>query len=166
MVGVNIPAHFFISPADPQLEFLVDPFGGSISFLQDAEETLARIAGTKIVLDPAFITAKQPMPPRVFLARWLNNLAAVYANVQQDWASAYAISQYMLATRPGDVDVLRDSGVLLYRGKRFAGVKPPHCHFPGLLHLCHMRHLCPHICAICVHTLIRVPLNHRMHRNL
>lgn len=28
MVGVNIPGHFMISPADPELEFLVDAFQG------------------------------------------------------------------------------------------------------------------------------------------
>lgn len=28
MVGVNLPGHFFIAPADPELEFLVDAFNG------------------------------------------------------------------------------------------------------------------------------------------
>ena len=26
MLGCNIPGHFFVSPADPELEFLIDPF--------------------------------------------------------------------------------------------------------------------------------------------
>lgn len=28
LVGVNLPGHFFIAPADPELEFLVDAFNG------------------------------------------------------------------------------------------------------------------------------------------
>jgi regulator of sirC expression with transglutaminase-like and TPR domain len=28
MIGVNIPGHFFIAPANPDMEFLVDAFNG------------------------------------------------------------------------------------------------------------------------------------------
>jgi hypothetical protein len=30
LLGVNIPGHFFLSPADPELEFLIDPFTGGL----------------------------------------------------------------------------------------------------------------------------------------
>ncbi|KAL4432003.1 hypothetical protein ABPG77_000270 [Micractinium sp. CCAP 211/92] len=60
MVGVNIPGHFMISPADPELEFLVDAFqGGEVCFSQDAEETLSRIYRQPIRLDAAFLTPGQ-----------------------------------------------------------------------------------------------------------
>ena len=28
LVGVNLPGHYFLTPADPALEFLIDPFEG------------------------------------------------------------------------------------------------------------------------------------------
>jgi len=51
--------------------------GGEISFLQDAEATLSNIYKRPVQLDPAFLSRKQPVPPRVFLARMLNNLKQV-----------------------------------------------------------------------------------------
>lgn len=118
MVGVNIPGHFFVAPASPDMEFLVDAFeGGSISFLQDAEETLTRIYQRPMQLDPAFISGKHPLPPRLFLTRMLNNLKQVYT-LKKDHGQAYAISCYLRATRPDDLQELRDSGVLLYHLKR------------------------------------------------
>lgn len=119
MVGVNIPGHFFITPANPDMEFLVDAFdGGEISFLQDAEATLSSIYKRPVQLDPSFLSRKQPVPPRVFLARMLNNLKQIY-NLRRNYADAYAISCYMRATRPGDLDELRDSGVFLYQLGRY-----------------------------------------------
>lgn len=118
MVGVNIPGHFMISPADPELAFLVDAFqGGEVCFIQDAEETLSRIYRRPIRLDPAFLTRKQPLPPRYFLARMLNNLKQIY-NLRRSYDQAYAISCYLRATNPDDLAELRDSGVLLYHLKR------------------------------------------------
>jgi regulator of sirC expression with transglutaminase-like and TPR domain len=119
MVGVNIPGHFFITPANPDMEFLVDAFdGGEISFLQDAEATLTNIYKRPVQLDPAFLSRKQPVPPRVFLARMLNNLKQIY-NLRRNYADAYAVSCYLRATRPGDLDELRDSGVYLYQLGRY-----------------------------------------------
>lgn len=51
--------------------------GGEISFLQDAEATLSSIYKRPVQLDPSFLSRKQPVPPRVFLARMLNNLKQV-----------------------------------------------------------------------------------------
>lgn len=53
--------------------------GGEISFLQDAEATLSAIYKRPVQLDPSFVSRKQPVPPRVFLARMLNNLKQVGA---------------------------------------------------------------------------------------
>lgn len=53
--------------------------GGEISFLQDAEATLSAIYKRPVQLDPSFVSRKQPVPPRVFMARMLNNLKQVGA---------------------------------------------------------------------------------------
>lgn len=42
-------------------------------------------------------------------------------NLRRNYADAYAISRYMCATRPGDLDELRDSGVFLYQLGRYPG---------------------------------------------
>ena len=55
------------------------PAGGEISFLQDVEQTLERVYARPVQLDPAFLQRKDPMPPRAFLARMLNNLKQVRA---------------------------------------------------------------------------------------
>ncbi|PSC67808.1 transcriptional regulator [Micractinium conductrix] len=115
MVGVNLPGHFFIAPADPSYEFFVDAFaGGEISFHQDVEDTLTGIYRRPVRLDPAALANRQPLPERTFLARMLSNLKQIY-NLRQSFAEAYAISLYLRATRPGDLEELRDSGVYLYR---------------------------------------------------
>ena len=57
--------------------FCVPVAGGEISFLQDAEATLSNIYKRPVQLDPTFVSRKQPVPPRVFLARMLNNLKQV-----------------------------------------------------------------------------------------
>eukprot|EP00887_Chlorella_sp_A99_P006747 scaffold3.g6747.t1 len=121
LVGVNVPGHFFLAPADPDLDFLIDPFaGGAVSFLeQDAQEVLQRIYQQPVQLDPAFLARKDPLPPRIFLARMLNNLKQIY-NLRRDYSAALVVSKYLRATRPGDLDELRDHGVYLYYLKRYA----------------------------------------------
>lgn len=120
LVGVNVPGHFFLAPADPDLEFLIDPFaGGAVSFLEDAQEVLQRIYQQPVQLDPAFLARKDPLPPRIFLARMLNNLKQIY-NLRRDYSAALVVSKYLRATRPGDLEELRDHGVYLYYLKRYA----------------------------------------------
>lgn len=56
LYGVNIPGHFLLTPANPDLEFFIDAFdGGSIAFLEDAEAMLEKIYGQKVKLDPSFL---------------------------------------------------------------------------------------------------------------
>ena len=46
--------------------------------MQDVEQTLERVYARPVQLDPAFLQRKDPMPPRAFLARMLNNLKQVH----------------------------------------------------------------------------------------
>lgn len=119
LYGVNIPGHFLLSPADESLEFFVDAFdGGSIIFLNDAEERLSQIYGQDIKLDEQFLRRKEQIPSRIFLTRMLNNLKAIYA-MKRDYSAAYTISQYLRATRPGDVEEIKDAGFILWHMKRY-----------------------------------------------
>lgn len=120
LLGVNVPGHFFLAPQSAEAgEFLIDAFeGGRISFLEDAEETLQKIYKQKVKLDPAFLQRKTPLPARTFLTRMLNNLKQVY-KLKENITSCLIISEYLRATRPGDVDEVRDQGVLLFQLKRY-----------------------------------------------
>lgn len=110
-----------------------------MSFLQDVEATLARVYGQAVQVDPRLLAQRSPLPPRTFLARWLTNLkqvpggggrrerpsagALLHAHpaslnphtctqvytARRDFAAAYQISSYLQATRPGDVEELRDA---------------------------------------------------------
>jgi regulator of sirC expression with transglutaminase-like and TPR domain len=119
LYGINIPGHFLLSPADEELEFFVDAFdGGQVVFLDDAEETLGRIYGRPVKLDPAFLRRKEQIPSRVFLTRMLNNLKAVYA-AKKNYSAAYSVSCYLRATRPGDLEELKEAGFILWHLKRY-----------------------------------------------
>ncbi|KAH7619650.1 hypothetical protein Ndes2526B_g06632 [Nannochloris sp. 'desiccata'] len=118
--GVNIPGHFFLSPTDPELEFFIDAYnGGKISFLEDAAETLENIYGRSVKLDPGFLQRKDQIPSRVFFTRMLNNLKAIYA-ARKDYLAALQMSTYLRATRPGDLEEIRETGYILYHLKRYA----------------------------------------------
>jgi hypothetical protein len=90
------------------------------------EATLSIIYGHPVKLDPAVVSAKHPVPSRVFLARWLHNLKQIYAVLHRDWQNAYLINELIRVTRPGDVEVVRDAGVFLYQMKRYGG-EPSAC---------------------------------------
>ena len=118
--GVNVPGHFFLTPTDPEIEFFIDAYnGGKVSFLDDAAETLQNIYGRSVKLDPAFLQRKDQIPSRVFFTRMLNNLKAIYA-ARKDYIAALQMSTYLRATRPGDLEEIRESGYILYHLKRYA----------------------------------------------
>lgn len=117
--GVNVPGHFLLTPADPDLEFFIDAFdGGRVAFIEDAAVTLEKIYGRKIKLDPKFLHRTEQIPARIFFTRMLNNLKAIYA-LQKDYAAALQVSNYLRATRPGDVDEVREHGFILWHLKRY-----------------------------------------------
>lgn len=120
LYGVNVPGHFYLTPADPELEFFVDAFnGGAVSFLDDAAETLKSIYGRPVKLDPGFLRRKEQIASRVFFARMLNNLKAIYA-ARKDYPAALQMSHYLRATRPGDLEEVREAGYILYHMKRYS----------------------------------------------
>ena len=64
LYGCNVPGHFLLTAADPELQFFVDPFdGGRVAVLDEAEATLSRILGARVALDPAFLTRTPPRSP-------------------------------------------------------------------------------------------------------
>ena len=120
LYGVNVPGHFFLTPADTELAFFVDAFnGGSVSFLEDAADTLKSIYGRPVKLDPGFLRRKEQIGSRVFFARMLNNLKAIYA-ARKDYPAALQMSHYLRATRPGDLEEVREQGYILYHMKRYS----------------------------------------------
>jgi regulator of sirC expression with transglutaminase-like and TPR domain len=119
LYGCNVPGHFLLTPADPELQFFVDPFdGGRVAVLDEAEATLSRILGSRVALDPGFLTRTAPLPARTVLARMLNNLRSVYI-ARGNTTGLYAVLRYLRATRPEDAAHVRDAGFALWRMRRY-----------------------------------------------
>lgn len=117
--GVNVPGHFLLTPADPDLEFFIDAFeGGKVAFIDDAAATLEKIYGRKVKLDSGFLHRTEQIPARIFFTRMLNNLKGIYA-VKKDYDAALQVSKYLRATRPGDIDEVREYGFILWHLKRY-----------------------------------------------
>lgn len=112
MEGINFPGHFLIRPISEESEFFVDPFNaGEILFPQDCQERLVQLVDHEIELSPRFL---QPITPRSFLVRMLNNLKHIYLS-QQDIERSLAACERILLVDPDQTEELRDRGLLYYQ---------------------------------------------------
>eukprot|EP00884_Botryococcus_braunii_P016180 jgi/Botrbrau1/3245/Bobra.174_1s0017.1 len=118
MRGVGLPGHFMITPIDPTVNVLVDPFyGGEICFLEDAEHKLLQLHGVQVRVDPAILD--EGVTPRMFLYRMLQNLKDIYLN-NDETEDLLRVQQYLRATHPSAPDEVRDEGLILYALSRYA----------------------------------------------
>jgi len=118
MVGVNLPGHFMIRPADvPECEILVDCFhDGDVLFVEDAEEMLSKLyrlrKGERVTIDRSFLEDNH-LKPRAFYTRMLTNLKSIYFN-KSDYKNALAMCEYQKYCSPdGAIRIMnvRDSGM-------------------------------------------------------
>ena len=117
--GVALPGHFLVGYRTPGLEragtagaLYLDPFNGAT--IRSGADCIAWFRQAHLAGRPFLRHWLDPVPPRPFLIRLLNNLKAVYLE-REDWAAAVSILGYLLAANPRGHDNRRLRGLLYFR---------------------------------------------------
>ena len=101
--GVGMPGHFLVSVKD--LDLFMDPFHhGHLLSAADCHRLIEALYGGKVQWDEDYLA---PTPPRMILARMLNNLRLVYSQAQ-DWGSQVPVLEQMLVIDGKNIVLLRD----------------------------------------------------------
>lgn len=117
LVGVGLPGHFVVKLAGASEEVLVDPFyKGALLDRAECQRRLDAIYGGKVQLTEQFLRA---VSKREVLARMLYNLKRIHLRAG-DEARALRVLDHLLDLQPYALEDLRDRGLMLYRGNRYA----------------------------------------------
>ncbi|MDT9188077.1 MAG: transglutaminase-like domain-containing protein [Limnospira sp. PMC 894.15] len=117
MVGIGMPGHFLIKPEFEDAGIYVDAFGrGEVLFPEDCELRLSEIYGQPMKLRPEFLN---PIAPRQFLRRMLQNLKAIYMNVGE-FEEALKVVERIVILSPDDIKEKRDRGLIYYQLYRWS----------------------------------------------
>ncbi|MBI1798644.1 MAG: transglutaminase family protein [Candidatus Eisenbacteria bacterium] len=115
--GVGFPGHFLVRLAGEPGDLLLDPYRRGMSVHEeDCHRMLARITRGAVEFKPAMIAS---VDKRQMIVRLLHNLKAAYLKRGDDPGALAAIER-ILMLEPGDLDQIRDRGLLLFRMQRFA----------------------------------------------
>jgi len=116
MVGVGMPGHFLIRPVVEEMEVFVDPFrSGELMFVADCQTRFEQMF-PQMKWNLAFLSG---VMPKAFLARMLMNLKAIYFQLEADEA-AVAVLDKLLVLMPGEVQQMRDRGLLHHRLENYS----------------------------------------------
>jgi len=147
--GVGFPGHFLVRLTGEPRDLLLDPYRDGMSVHEeDCHRMLHEISGGKVELrdDHLHSITKHDM-----IARLLMNLKGAYLRADDD-AGALAAVDRLLVLRPGDIEEVRDRGLLLYRMRRYGPALQAIEHYLGArpeapdresleVHLRHLRRL-------------------------
>ena len=101
--GIGMPGHFLVKIED--LDLYMDPFhGGQLLSAGDCRRLAEQMFGTRMEWDEHFLF---PTPPKSILARMLNNLRVIYAQVR-DIPRLAGVLERMLLFDPPNVALHRD----------------------------------------------------------
>ncbi|MEL7224704.1 MAG: tetratricopeptide repeat protein [Cyanobacteria bacterium J06576_12] len=115
MVGVGMPGHFLVRPVVEEMEVFVDPFHqGEVLFLADCKDRFHQLFPNS-QWQPEFLSG---VMPKLFLARILMNLKAIYMQQEAD-AEAVSVLDKLLILQPGAAGQMRDRGLLHHRMKQY-----------------------------------------------
>jgi len=111
MAGIGMPGHFLIRPVFEDAGIFVDPFHrGEILFPQDCEDRLEQIYNRRLKMSPSL---SEPVSPKRFLARMLNNLKLIYLK-REDIPKALGVVEAILLLSPESPQERRDRGLLYF----------------------------------------------------
>ncbi len=117
ITGVGFPGHFIVKYSGLGEEFLIDPFNkGRILTKKDCDEILNRIYGRNIQLQSEFL---EPVTKKQILTRMLQNLKSIYLSSKNS-LKALSVVDKLLLINPGDMNEIRDRGMLYYGLECFA----------------------------------------------
>jgi len=114
--GVGFPGHFLVRLTGEPLDLLLDPYRDGMSVHEeDCHRMLNEISGGKLVLRDDYLHS---ITKHDMIARLLLNLKGAYLRAEDD-RGALAAVELLLVLRPGDVEEVRDRGLLFYRLRRY-----------------------------------------------
>jgi regulator of sirC expression with transglutaminase-like and TPR domain len=114
--GVGFPGHFLVRLTGEQSDLLLDPFSrGMIVREADCQRMLRDTTKGRVSYEPGMIASVRR---RDMLLRLLNNLKNAYIRQGED-ALALGVVEHLLVLTPGDLDEVRDRGLLLFRLQRY-----------------------------------------------
>lgn len=116
MVGIGMPGHFLIRPAQEDIEIYVDPFNqGEVLFTQDCEDRINQLFNGTVDFRPEFL---EPVSSKQFLARMLNNLKTIYLH-KGEMSKVLAAIDRILMLFPDTPYEQRDRGLIYYQTGRW-----------------------------------------------
>jgi len=120
--GVGFPGHFLVRLTGEPRDLLLDPFSDGRSVHdEDCRHMLEEISGGKLEMCDAYLNS---ISKHDMIARLLLNLKGAYLRAEDDQGALAAVDR-LLVLRPGDLDELRDRGLLLYRLRRYSAAIDP-----------------------------------------
>lgn len=116
MIGIGMPGHFLIRPAQEDIEIYVDPFNqGEVLFPQDCEDRIKQLFNGAVDFRPEFLEA---VSSKQFLARMLNNLKTIYLH-RGEMSKVLAAIDRILMLFPDTPYEQRDRGLIYYQTGRW-----------------------------------------------
>lgn len=126
MAGVGMPGHFLIRPTVEGMTIFVDVFHqGEILFEEDCQTLIYTLYGEAATLRPQHL---EPIGPRPFLARMLNNLKGIYLH-RQDLPRRLGILNLLLCLTPDAPVDYRDRGLIHYQLGDLEAAKADFSHY-------------------------------------
>src|SRR5215471_1175440 len=120
--GVGFPGHFLVRLTGEPRDLLLDPFSdGRSVHEEDCRHMLEEISGGKLEMCDAYLNS---ISKHDMIARLLLNLKGAYLRAEDDQGALAAVDR-LLVLRPGDLDEIRDRGLLLYRLRRYGPAIDP-----------------------------------------
>jgi regulator of sirC expression with transglutaminase-like and TPR domain len=116
VVGVGLPGHFIVKPADPSTPLYIDPFNGGILMTrEDCQVRVAEMSGESLEFQQAFL---QPLSKKQILYRLLNNLKQIYTKTGVAEKLLWVIES-MLVLAPDSAGEIRDRSLIHYQLKQY-----------------------------------------------
>jgi regulator of sirC expression with transglutaminase-like and TPR domain len=110
--GVGMPGHFIVGGGSLRQPFYIDVFNQGQPLSEEDCLTLCNITNTQRAgFKKQFL---RPATKKEILARMLLNLKHIYVN-REDWSTAHATVDLLLAVRPDQANEFKDRGLLAYR---------------------------------------------------
>ena len=114
--GIGFPGHFLVRlPGEPR-DLVLDPFNHARTMHEeDCRRLLDEVTGGRLEFDGRLLAS---VSKRDIITRLLLNLKGAYLRANQDEGALAAVERLLLI-HPGDMDEVRDRGLLLFRLQRF-----------------------------------------------
>jgi regulator of sirC expression with transglutaminase-like and TPR domain len=124
--GVGFPGNFLVRLTGEPRDLLLDPYRSGMSVHEeDCVHMLNEISGGKLQMRDEYLIS---ITKHDMITRLLKNLKGAYLR-QDDDENALAAVDRLLLLHPGDLDEVRDRGLLLYRLQRHGGALDALTHY-------------------------------------